>query len=121
MNCHYCQQPCTLITPGGDYSGVDPKLIRWECQNGCRANFRFLKDGGLVSITWSRIIVNANEYFVKFYPGVTGNAPEFTISFYTTNDEGKHYWQEIIRWDFIPESWTPQNVAHKLKLYLIFL
>ena len=61
------------------------------------------------------------HYFIKIYDGVTSNAPEFVIYYETKNEEGLAYWEELIRWDFIPESWTPQNVEHKLKLYLPFL
>jgi hypothetical protein len=114
MKCYYCDQECILI-----YGELD-KIIRWACEP-CDANFRFLKEGGLLYISWKNIWVNNTQYFIKLYCGVTGNAPEFVINFYTQNESGKHYWEELIRWDFIPESWTPQNATEKLKTFLPFI
>jgi len=118
MNCHYCHQPCTLIA----YSIV-AETIPWECQNGCNATFRLLRDGSPVSITWKGVKIKGRNYWIKIYDGVTGNAPEFTVSCYASiehNMHGIYYWKEIIRWDFIPD-WTPQNAAEHLSNYLAFL
>ncbi len=113
MKCQYCQQDCQQV--------LEPsKLTRWECEP-CGANFRYAEWGGLITITWKGIYVNGHQYFIKSYSGITGNAPEFVVYWQTTNSEGKTYWEEVVRFDFIPDNWTPQNVADKLKAYLPFL
>jgi hypothetical protein len=114
MNCYYCHKPC-LQTPTLDEAS---HLTYWKCQNGCSANFNNLEDGRSWCITWGDICLSEHYYFIKLYSGVTANGPTFIVS--CTVKDPVH-WTEIIRWDFIPESWTPQNVREKLKTFLPFI
>lgn len=113
MNCKYCNKEC-IEHP------VLKGLLRFECID-CAANFFTLVDGGLLYISFKEILVNDRKYYIKLYDGVSGNAPEIVIYWYTFNSEGHGYWEEVKRFDFVPKDWTPQNVVHKLKTYLPFL
>jgi len=115
MNCDYCNLECI------DHSAESTnKIVRFECQP-CGATFRFLREGGLLYVTWKNVYLADRRYLIKLYDGVTGNAPTFLIYFLVKNAEYLLHWEELVRWDFIPESWTPQNVQDKLRLYLPFL
>jgi hypothetical protein len=118
MKCQFCpDQECYI---DGDLPR-SPKVDLYQCAN-CKAYYRTVAgaEDMLLSISW-RVHLDKKQYFIKSYHGCTGNAPEFVISFYATNSEGKQYWEEVKRFDFIPKDWTPHNSAHKLKTYLPFL
>lgn len=117
MNCHYCQQPCTPLD-----AWKNIKLFRWECENGCGTVFLLRDDNKLISTIWKDVCIRDKHYSVKIYDGITGNAPQCIISYYIDNVSGSiGRWEEIIRWNFVPKSWTPQNVKQKLSTYLLFL
>lgn len=118
MKCHFCSdQDCPMTTD----LPRSPKIDLFQCPS-CKSFYRTLanQEGALLSISW-RVLVGTHEYFIKSYDGCTGNAPEFVIAFHTQGLDGKWYWEEIKRFDFVPKDWTPQNSAHKLKTYLPFL
>lgn len=118
MKCQFCpEQEC--------YVDADlprsPKIDLYQCHE-CKAYYRTVAGDESILLTTSwRVYIGDKQYFIKSYNGQTGNAPEFVVSYYTTNSEGKQYWEEVHRFDFVPKDWTPKNSAHKLKTYLPFL
>jgi hypothetical protein len=115
MNCQFCQKECFI----SDSKPHPPSTDMWECYD-CHAWHSTTKEGSLMLVSW-KVKFDSKEYFIKSYDGCTGNAPEFVIYYYTTSESGKHYWEEVKRFDFVPKDWTPLNSAHKLKTYLPFL
>lgn len=115
MNCSYCQAECVLRRD----VPISPKVDLWWCES-CLCNFNTRKDGVLLYSSW-RVDVENKHYFIKSYDGVTGNSPEFVIYYETTNSEGKQYWEDLKRFNFVPPDWNPKNSQHKLKTYLPFL
>jgi hypothetical protein len=91
------------------------KTVRYDC-DPCKAIFR-MSGEEYFSITWLSVRSNNRKYDIKLYPGITGNAPEFVV--YSTDDDKS--WKNVMRLDFIPQDWTPQNAADKLKTALLFL
>jgi hypothetical protein len=91
----------------------------------CGARFQYLC-GATLNITWGDIVIDDKHYFVKVYPNIemTGNAPQFIV--YYAEEINLHgipglEWHDLLRLDFIPTGWTPQNIKQKIKEHLPFL
>src|SRR5271154_3437156 len=112
MNCLYCQR--TISTHMLDHTRMD-----FNC-NHCNANFNCIS-GVIISILWRNIKIDGREYCVKMYPGPTGNAPSFIIYYIKKGGSGLSSWCDLLRFDFIPQNWTPQNIAQKIKELLPYL
>lgn len=114
MKCQYCQAQVEL--DDGPHSNADV----WIC-TGCKCRYRTTRcTTNIMSTLWFAYL-DDKAYYLKSYNGCTGNAPEFIIGFHAQDIDGKWYWKEIKRFNFVPKDWTPLNSAHKLKMYLPFL
>ena len=111
--CEYCKAECKPFD-----GPISPTRHLYECVE-CHAYFNTTADDVPIYSSW-RISIKDKKYFISSYHYQTGNAPEFIIAYLATNPEGKQYWEEVHRFNFIP-NWTPQDSAHKLSLYLPFL
>jgi hypothetical protein len=112
MKCLYCQRAYDLFQleyPNGLQSA--------DCDL-CKVQYVHMDDGRLLSTIWKNIVVNGKLFYIKLYNGVSNNAPELIIYYV---DAERNTWSEVKRLNFIPDSWTPQNTASKLKIYLPFL
>jgi len=118
MNCLYCQAATLEYSPNDNRSS-------FLCQN-CNARFQCIC-GAISCITWSDIIIGDKHYSVKLYPDpmLTGNAPMFVVYYaiIETSLSGIpiYNWQDLLRFDFIPQGWTPQNIKEKIKHHLVYL
>lgn len=121
MKCLYCPNEFEIKIH-------DPQSKSRHCTL-CNVAYYLNDDYEIMTIIWMKIIIKEKIYAIKIYPGpYTGNAPEFIISYFegeTICLEGSPVkigeWYEILRWDFIPKNWTPQNVQERLINYLPFL
>jgi len=111
--CKYCSNLCNLI-----YS--TQSVTKWECTFGCLTVYRVREEGKLISTTWENIWIKGKRYVVKFYDGVTPNSPDFAVYCCHNNYKETPNWEEVLRWDFIPD-WTPFDARDKLLKYLPFL
>ena len=124
MKCKYCYRQCySEVSFDNGLNWVEagaPVLpdngeIRHRCDH-CWVTYRTHYQ------IWKDIKIKNRAYLVKLYDGETGNAPQFIVYAGCTDDWGDFDdWEEIIRWDFIPESWSPQNIEEHLAKLLTFL
>lgn len=122
MKCKYCLRQCySEISPDDGVNWIEcgstalPEgKVRHRCDH-CWVTYRAHYQ------VWKDIKIKGRSYLVKLYDGDTGNAPQFIVSAYTKDDWGDFHWDEIIRWDFIPEAWSPQNIEDHLSKLLTFL
>ena len=116
MNCLYCQQYCSISHTG--ISPANSKIFTANCLS-CYVSFSFFDsvETEIAIIAWT----NLNKYFVKIYPGPTGNAPLFIVYYSKTLSDGTREWYDMIRFNFIPPDWTPQNAAEKIQSLKVFL
>lgn len=117
MNCLYCQQ---TLSDKPKFNPAREDLLTWrtaECQD-CKAVFYFQIEKPPHTIIWEGINIGNKEYRIRLYPKfdklVTSH---FEIAYVIA----PRVYQTVHLFSFIPESWTPYNVAQKLRSYLLFL
>jgi hypothetical protein len=114
--CHFCQQLCQRVSFYVSYVRDTPDLKRevWKCHS-CKVVYRFPTTTGEPDCTefWSKI---KEDYFIlaMFDKSVL-------IQVMKEWENGEPYHHIIKSLDIRPQGVTPDNVADKIRTYLLFL
>lgn len=109
MNCQYCQNPQDPHPLDAKYP--NPFYLQWICKK-CDTYLRIANDK-IMRIHWDNIRIGKRVFKARLLYEM-GEEEWFTV--YLRDGKGKHVtWDTFISWDFIPKTWSPQNISSKLK------
>lgn len=106
--CKYCQKDCLVDFSDGLLYGERVDVKKWKCHT-CMIIFRSYAYDRAKSEIWA-IKLGEESYTVRFW--VMGEVSKATVLRALT---------AVLRLDFIPPDWHPNNIQDKLQLYLPLL
>lgn len=108
MNCQYCQKPYSFHHWDAKYRNDSYALKQYLCES-CDTYVQVINDK-ISQIHWENIKVGKNSFKAYLFY----NNSRFEIHIKQGNDRIA-LWHLLLSWDFIPATWSPQNVERKLK------
>jgi hypothetical protein len=103
MNCYYCKQPCQLT------HGSVLEAERWSCNQHSHPVIFWLAADGKLDCTF-KTVCKEKVYIIDWNKSSQGE-------FWSLSDGGKI----LVRAQYIPQRFTPDNIDKKLPLLLPFL